>query len=272
MEAQQAELAQKAYETAIQMFEPLAATAPRDVNIQMHRALAHIGIGRILRDRNDLKQAEKSLQHGANVLEKILPGSGDHRVLSNLGIAYNRLADVYRLQGNNGLAIATYSRTLPIAERLLKQDPLNAMAFTMRAESMSRSGMIQESNGDWTAALRSYQGAVEMDAKQSARDPRDVRAKENLAGSYFAVCEIRLRLLQHRSAFEACAAAILHWKQTPAKAELAIALARAGDIRFAQAAEEPDRAELKVEGCKLYRDAAAAGAMEMEPRIARCGQ
>ena len=272
LETKQAELAQKAYETAIQMFEPLAATAPRDVNIQMNRALAHIGIGRILRDRDDLDRAERSLRQGANILEKIMPGSGDHRVLSNLAIAYNRLADVYRLQGKSALAVATYSRTEPIAARLLQQDPLNAMAFTMRAESLSRSGMIQESNGDWAAALRSYRGAVEMDGKQSARDPRDLRAKENLARSHYRVCEVRYRLLQYEPAFAACAAAILIWQQTSSKADLAVALVRAGDIRIAHAAEEPGRRELRVEGCKLYRDAAAMGATEMEQRLARCGQ
>jgi tetratricopeptide (TPR) repeat protein len=232
-------------------------------------------MGRILRDRADLGQAEKSLLQAVNILEKIIPGSGDHRVLSNLGIAYNRLADVYRLQGKDAIAVVTYSRTAPIAERLLAQDPLNAMALSMRAESLSRAAAIQESNGDWAAALRSYQEAAQMDARQSSRDPGDLRARENLAGSHYRICEIRYRLLQYAQAFEACAAAIAQWKQTPAKGDLALALLRAGDVRMAQAAEEPGKAEWKQEGCRWYRDAAAtattgAFAQELEQRLAKC--
>jgi tetratricopeptide (TPR) repeat protein len=205
-----------------------------------------------------------------NILEKIIPGSGDHRVLSNLGIAYNRLADVYRLQGKNTMAIATYNRTAPIADRLLQQDPLNAMALSIRAESLSRSGLIQESNGDWAASLRSYREAAQMDAKQVARDARDIRAKENLAGSYFRICEIRYRLLQYSQAFDACVEAIAQWKLTSAKTDFALALARAGDIRMAQAAEESNKPEWKREACQWYRDAVAAGATEMQPRLAQC--
>jgi eukaryotic-like serine/threonine-protein kinase len=259
LETRQADQAQKAYESAIQIFEPLAASSPRDVNIQMNRALAHIGIGRILRDRGGLDQAERSLRLASSILEKIMPGSGDHRVLSNLAIAHNRLADVYRLQGKNALAIATYSRTEPIAAQLLKLDPRNAMAFTIRAEAMSRTGSIQEAAGDWSAALRSYQSAAEIEAQQSSRDPRDTRARENLAGSHDRICEVRFRLLQFQDAFDACAVAIRNWKMTGDRSSLSSALLRSGDIRMAQAAEDTAKAgPLRAEGCQFFHDAAAA--------------
>jgi tetratricopeptide (TPR) repeat protein len=268
LETGKTEDARTTYETAIAMYDPLAGASPRDVNIQMGYALANIGIGRILRDRNDLNQAEQSLRLAANVLEKIMPASGDHRILSNLAIAYNRLADVYRLQGRNAMALATYSRTEPIAARLLAQDPRNAMAYTIRAESLSRSGTIHAAAGDWAAALVSYQGAVAMDSKQSARDPNDVRSLENLAGSHYRVCEVRYRLLQYRAAFDACAAAVRAWRNTSAKGDLAMGLARIGDIRLAQAAEESGKPEWRAEACQSYRDAEALAKGKYETQLA----
>ena len=273
LETRQTDLARKAYENALQMFTPLAAASPRDVNIQMSRALASIGIGRILRDRNDLEGAEQSLRQATNILEKIMPGSGDHRILSNLGIAYNRLADVYRLQGKKALALVTYSRTEPIAEQLLKQDPRNAMAYTMRGEALSRSGLIQESASDWYAALRNYQRTVEMDEQQATRDPQDLRARANLAGSQYRVCEVRFRMLQYPAAFDACTAAIQNWRIAASNADLALGLARAGDIRLAQSTEDSVTG-LRAEACQYYRDAIALAHGEaktdFEIRLGKC--
>ena len=268
LETRETDLARTAYETAIRMFDPLAASSPRDVGIQMSSALAHIGAGRIQRDRNDLAQAGQSFRQAANILEKIMPGSGDHRVLSNLGIAYNRLADVYRLQGKSAMAVAAYGLTEPIASLLLAQDPRNAMAYTMRAESLSRVGMIHESSGDWAAALRSYEKAVEMDSKQAERDPRDLRSRENLAGSHFHVCEIRYRLMQYPAALEACSAAVENWRRTQARADLALALGRTGDILLAQATED-NATGVRALACQSYRDAIALSEGELKADVER---
>jgi len=264
--------AETAYQQAIQLFENLAATAPRDIGIQMNRAIASIGVGRILRDRDDLPGAERILRQSVSILEKIMPGSRDHRVLSNLGIAYNRLADVYRKQGKDPLALVTYSRTEPIVNLLLNQDPRNSMAIALRAESANRAGQIHEARRDWPAALRSYQQSIEADRQIADRDPGDLRAKANLAESHFRVCEVRFRLLQYDPAFDACGKAISLWQGIANNGPgIGPALARAGDIRMAQA-QEDGKQEHRDEACRFYRDAGAIlkNVAEMRTRMDQC--
>ncbi len=257
------------YQNAIKLYDSLAAAAPRDMNIQMNRALAYIGVGRILRDRENYAGAERQLQQSVSILEKILPGNRDHRVLSNLGIAYNRLADVYRLEGKHQMALATYSRTEAIAGLLLQQDPRNSMANTIRAESLNRSGLIHESLRNWSAALQSFQQAAEIDGKIAARDPADLRAAANLAESHFRVCEVRFRLLQYQSAFDSCSRAIAGWRAVKSDG-LSAALARAGDIRLAQAEEDGAPAH-RTEACGFYREALAiAPDADLKQRLDRC--
>ncbi len=265
--------AQSSFRSAIEIFDGLAQTASRNINTQMNLALACIDLGRVLRDLDNLRPAEQQFRRAISILEKILPGSRDHRVLSNLGIAYNRLADVYRLQGNAKLALVTYSRVEPIAELLLQKDPRNSAAYSIRAESASRTGMIHESSQDWPAALTAFQKAVAIDSEISARDPGDLRARSNLAASHYRVCEVRFRLLQYDAAFDACRRAVAAWREAKSAENLRIALARASEIRFAQA-EEDGKESLQREGCSLLQEAVRMGAAmtpEIRKRLERCG-
>jgi tetratricopeptide (TPR) repeat protein len=273
MDSNKSREAKEAFDQAISLFDDLAATSPRDITIQMNRALAHIGAGRILRDSDVLGEAELQFRQAVTILERILPGSRDHRVLSNLGIAYNRLGDVYRLEGKSALALATYKRTESIVTMLLNRDPRNAIALTIRAESLSRSGLIHEQLRDWPAALQSFQSAAEFDAKQQARDPNDLRAKSNLAVSNFRICEIRFRLLQYQAAFDSCQSAIARWREVKNTDAVASGLTLAGDIRLAQA-DEDGRKDFRSEACQLYRDATAINpkSADLKQRLERCIQ
>jgi tetratricopeptide (TPR) repeat protein len=265
--------AQSSFRSAIEIFDSLAQTAARNINTQMNLALACIDLGRVLRDLENLGPAEQQFRRAISILEKIMPGSRDHRVLSNLGIAYNRLADVYRLQGNAKLALVTYSRVEPIAELLLQKDPRNSAAYLIRAESASRMGLIHETSQDWPAALTSFQKAVAIDSEIAARDPGDLRAKSNLASSHYRVCQVRFRLLQYEAAFDSCRQAVMAWREAKSSENLEIALVRASEIRFAQA-EEDGKESLRREGCSLLQEAVRMGAAvtpEIRKRLERCG-
>ncbi|BDC47805.1 hypothetical protein F183_A01210 [Bryobacterales bacterium F-183] len=265
------EEAQSAYESAGKLYDALAEQAPRDINIQMNRALVSLGTGRILRDQERYGEAERQIQQAIATLEKILPGSRDHRVLSNLGIAYNRLADVYRLQGKNALALATYSRTGPIASMLLNMDPRNTAVFALRAEALNRTGRIQEDLKNWPAALRAYREALELDERNEKLDPNDLRIKINAAESSFRICEVHFRLLQYGAAYTACQQANARWRSARDGA-LLTGLTRAGDIRMAQA-EEEGKAQFREDACKLYSEAlTVANSPEVAERLARCRQ
>lgn len=265
--------AQASFRSAVEIFDSLAQTSPRNISTQMNLALACVDLGRVLRDLSSLSGAEQQLRRAISILEKIMPGSRDHRVLSNLGIAYNSLGDVYRLQGNSNLALITYSRVEPISELLLQKDPRNSAAYSIRAESASRSGLIHETNQNWPAALAAYQKAVAIDSEISVRDPGDLRAKSNLAVSHYRVCQVRFRLLQYEAAFDSCRQAVQAWREAKSADNLQTALLRSSDIRFAQA-EEDGKESLLREGCALLQEAVRMGSAvtpDIRKRLERCG-
>lgn len=263
--------AQEAYGAARRLYDELAEQAPRDITIQMNRALASLGTGRVLRDQDRYADAERYIQQAVAALEKILPGSRDHRVMSNLGIAYNRLGDVYHLQGKTALALATYSRTGPIATLLLEQDPRNTAAFALRAEALNRSGRIHEELKSWPEALRAFREALQLDERHEKLDPNDLRVKANAAESSFRICEVHFRLLQYGAAYAACQQAVARWRSTRDGA-LLTGLTRAGDIRMAQADEE-GRRQFREDACKLYSEAlAVTSSPDVSERLNRCRQ
>lgn len=231
------------FESALTAASSLTGLSTQDLNSEMSLSLAHIGLGRIARDANRLSEAEHHFADAIRVLEKILPGSRDHRVLSNLAIAYSRMGDVHRLRGNSRQALTSYGRAIPLTGRLLEIDSRNIVALSTRAECMSRMALVEEGRGDWNAALQHYRVALELDEKLSLRDPNNMQQSANLAESRYRVCHVQQRLSRSVEALEYCRQAVTAWQavvsrqpeREQVRRDLAMGLRKLGEIQLAVA-------------------------------------
>ena len=105
------------------------------------------------------------------------------RVGSDLSVAYNKIGDAQKMQGELEAALKSYSDSLGIEERLVKSDPGNAEWQYGLGISNERVGNVQIAQGDLSAALKSYETRNEIISRLAKSDPRNAGWQRDLSVS-----------------------------------------------------------------------------------------
>jgi tetratricopeptide (TPR) repeat protein len=119
--------AQRLYQTAMAIAEPVANADPANASWQRDLAVAHNFVGNVQLAQGDLGAALKSYRSYYAIIERLAkadPGNTDWQ--RDLAVAHTKIGDVLRALGNLPAALAAYQASLAIRERLAKADPGNA--------------------------------------------------------------------------------------------------------------------------------------------------
>ena len=91
----------------------------------------------------------------------------------DLSVAYNRVGDVLKDQGNLPEALKAYRDSLAIGERLAKADPGNAGWQRDLSVAYEKVGDVLKDQGNLTEALKAYRDGLAI-----SRAPRQGRSRQ----------------------------------------------------------------------------------------------
>jgi len=154
----------------------IAALAPDD-------AWAWIDLGDAWRTAGDLTQAMRAFR----AAEQAAARNGAGRDLS---VSHNKVGDVLWAQGDGTGALAAYTASLAIAERLAAADPANALQQRDLSVGHERIGNVLVAQGDGTGALAAYRTSLAIAERLAAADPADAEWQRDLSVSHIKVGDV----------------------------------------------------------------------------------
>jgi len=135
--------------------------------------------------------AEKYLQVLAN------ENTDDLQLLHELWASYVKLGDIvgnpYSEFGNMGdvrLALRHFQTSLRIAQRLVSQNPGNAILQRDMSISYGKIGDVLRAHGDLSGSLQSYRAGLEISQRLASQDPNNAKWQQDLSVTYDKIGDV----------------------------------------------------------------------------------
>jgi non-specific serine/threonine protein kinase/serine/threonine-protein kinase len=181
----------KLVEKAMALLEPLAASYPADLRIQLTLAHAFQTQGEVDTGSGAIKEAQASYEKSLALYRHLAdtePANQEYRL--DLAFAHKRLGGILIRQKQLQPALDHYRTALAIDEAELNAHPQDASRRYYITFSYSDIGYILGEQGDIDGALSNYRKVLAIRKALAEADPKDTRARGGLARTYSYIGEL----------------------------------------------------------------------------------
>jgi serine/threonine protein kinase len=166
---------------ALLYYRQFMAEAGDDPAFRHEMALAHFKSGVIASRLGAATDAIDEYQQARQLLVELAAGEGALEPRSQLAVTHNNLALLHATRGNVEAARRNYSEAIAIQQRLVEQQPANAVFVGQLAESQANFGMLLDQVGDVRGAEGALRSAVECLRPLAASYASEPKYARNLA-------------------------------------------------------------------------------------------
>jgi tetratricopeptide (TPR) repeat protein len=181
-----AETVAQILENAKARYEPLAAAAPDDFDLQDGYASILIEYGKTYSvTLGDLAKAQQAYRAALDIRLRLAKADSNNTQLQRgLSLSYGEVGDVQVAQGDLTGALISYRDSLAIINRLVQSDTANAEWQRDLSASHERIGDVQVARGDLAGALTSYGDSLAITERLAKSDPGNAGWQRGLSVSY----------------------------------------------------------------------------------------
>jgi tetratricopeptide (TPR) repeat protein len=147
--------------------------------------LSHGGLGRVLRNRARLAEAEAEFRTALASLQKAVhdkPAFAEIRC--ELGSSHSRLGDVLQETGRPLEAEAEYRRALAILKKIAGDNPTDAVFRSSLASAQNKLGLQLARSKRFPEAFTALESGLAIRQKQFDADPKNPAYRQDLGWSY----------------------------------------------------------------------------------------
>lgn len=134
---------------------------------------------------DDMKEARRHYTEGVRILRSIVGGLAEDKLMSELAIAIDEVADTLMGDSDANGALALYRESMAMRQRLHDENPANLTFMRNLGISHFNVGRTLNELGERVDALRHMRKALEFDRKLAAADPSNQELVANLAISEY---------------------------------------------------------------------------------------